>query len=99
MKTILKSAALLLFFFAAALSVNAQTIVRKKPVAPQTTAVRPPAPSPKHTWVSDEWKHDPKGYVWKGGHWETPPKDKAFYVKGHWRHVPKGYVWMPGHWK
>lgn len=99
MKTILKSVALSIFIFAATVSVNAQTIVRKKPVAPQAVAIRPPAPSPKHAWVSDEWKRDPKGYVWEGGHWETPPSDKAFYVKGHWRHVPKGYVWAPGHWR
>jgi len=99
MRTFLKLAALSILFFAATISVNAQIIVRKKPVAPHSVKVRPPAPSSKHVWVSDEWKRNPKGYVWKGGHWETPPRDKAFFVKGHWRHVPQGYVWVQGHWK
>ena len=76
MKTILKIFLAATFLIVGATSVKAQTKIRARPAEPKAAAVsQPQAPAPKQV------ARDPKGYVWKGGHWETPPRDKSILHK------------------
>ena len=78
---------------------NAQIIVRVRPARPRTVIVaRPPAPSPRHVWVAEEWTNRGGRYVYQAGYWSLPPRPHAVWIAGHWRNRPRGYVWVPGHW-
>ncbi len=70
--------------------------VRPAPVV----VVRPPAPSPRHVWVEDEWAWRGGTYVRVGGHWELPPRRHHIWVAGRWVHEGNhGHYWVPGHWR
>lgn len=100
MKTISK--ALLLLSFAACLggAADAQIIVRIRPRRPAAVVVRPPAPSPRHVWVEEDWVPDNRGgYRWHGGYWMERPRPRAVWVPGHWTERRRGWVWVPGHWR
>jgi hypothetical protein len=60
----------------------------------------PPAPSPNHIWVAEEWVGNGRGgYDYRPGYWVLPPKEQ--WVPGYWNkrhHGLPGYVWVPGHW-
>lgn len=82
-----------------ALKSNAQIVVRVRPVRPREVVVtRPPAPSPRHVWVAEEWNNEGGRYVYHAGYWAVPPRPHAVWVQGHWSNRPRGYVWIPGHW-
>lgn len=77
-----------------------QVIVKVKPNRPAVHAVRrPPAPSPNHTWVEEDWIPRGNSYVWHGGYWVAAPRKGAKFVTGYWRNSRRGMVWVPGHWK
>jgi hypothetical protein len=96
-----------LLFLAGALSLfavsnsNAQDIVVRTRLSPPTSTLRerPPAPSPRHVWVAEEWAPRGASYTWKGGYWALPPHPHAIWVPGHWRHIHRGWAWRPGHWR
>ncbi len=76
-----------------------QIIVRVRPARPAVVINRPPAPSPRHVWVDEDWQLSGGRYVWHGGYWTAPPRPGAFYVRGHWRNTRRGSIWVPGHWR
>lgn len=75
-----------------------EIVVRARMHAPVVVA-RPPAPSPRHVWVAEEWVPSGGTYVYKGGYWAEPPRPHARWIPGHWKRTPAGYVWRPGHWR
>jgi len=82
-----------------ALKSNAQIIVRVRPERPREVVVaRPPAPSPRHVWVAEEWTNEGGQYVYHAGYWVLPPRPHAVWIAGHWGNRPRGYVWIAGHW-
>ena len=70
-------------------------VVTVRPAAVIT--VRPPAPSPRHIWVSGNYVWRGGRYVWVEGYW-APPRPGRYWVEGHWRESRGGYAWVPGHW-
>ncbi|MGN6638029.1 MAG: hypothetical protein ACTHJ8_03900 [Mucilaginibacter sp.] len=94
-----------IFLLAAAISAfgiaksDAQIVIRARLHAPGHLPPRPPAPSPRHVWVSGEWVPSGGTYVYKQGYWELPPRPRAVWVPGHWRHFRHGYAWVRGHWR
>lgn len=100
MKTLVKGiflASALAFTFSVS---NAQIVVNVRPERPRTVVVaRPPAPSPRHVWVEEDWAPGRRGYAWHGGYWAAPPRPHAVWVAGHWDRRPRGYVWVKGYWR
>jgi len=83
-----------------ALKSNAQIVVRIRPARPrEVVVVRPPAPSPRHVWVAEEWNNEGGHYVYHAGYWALPPHPRAIWVAGHWANRPRGYVLIAGHWE
>ncbi len=78
---------------------KAQEIVVRARLHRPVIAERPPAPSPRHVWIDEEWAPSGGTYVFKGGYWAEPPRRHARWVPGHWNHFPRGWVWRPGHWR
>jgi len=79
---------------------QAQIVVRIRPSRHERVeeARRPPAPSPRHVWVDEDWKAKGHGYAWNGGRWEAPPREGATYVAGHWNKNRHGSVWVAARW-
>ena len=75
----------------------AQIYVKIRPNRPHYERVV--APSPRHIWVEEDWEPRGNDYVFVGGRWAEPPRDRARWVPGHWRHSPRGDYWKPGHWR
>ncbi len=98
MKKILKAFAIAALITVSASASQAQIIVRVRPAAPRTVIVRPPAPSPRHVWVREDWRPVNGRYVYGGGYWAAPPRAGARFIAGHWRNTRRGSVWIPGHW-
>jgi len=86
--------AIALSFSAAA---DAQIRVRVRPTF--TITNRPERPSPRHVWVSDEWRWNNGNYEHVNGYWATPNRGRRGWVEGHWRHTRGGWTWVPGHWR
>jgi hypothetical protein len=78
---------------------KAQEIVLRARLHAPVVAVRPPAPSPRHVWIGEEWTPSGGTYAYKGGYWAEPPRPHARWIPGHWRQTPRGWVWRPGHWR
>ena len=78
---------------------RAQIVVRVRPPRPAVVVTRPPAPSPRHVWVEEDWRPHGRSYQWHGGYWAAPPRDRAMWVPGHWGHRRGGEQWIPGHWR
>lgn len=80
------------------IGMEAQSIVKIRPVAP--IVVKPVCPSPHHIWVGGSWKWNRKArnYVWVDGYWTQPRKHGTFWVEGHWRSTRRGWKYIPGHW-
>lgn len=76
---------------------QAQIVVRIRP-RHERVVVRPPAPSPRHVWVDEDWRAHGRGYQWQGGRWVAPPREGATYIQGHWDKRRGGEVWVAGHW-
>ena len=85
--------------FAVSASKAQDIVVRARMRPPVVIRTRPPAPSPRHVWIAEEWAPRGGSYEWKGGYWAEPPRRGAVWVAGHWRHAPRGWVWRPGHWR
>lgn len=79
---------------------NAQVVVKVKPVPPRAVIKKPPKPGPNFIWIEGTWRWDKKTkqYIWVPGHWEKI-KPNAVWVEGHWVKTPQGWKWVPGHWK
>ena len=78
-------------------SATAQIYIKVRPVVP--VIVPPPAPSPVHVWVDEEWVPSGGVYVYGGGHWESPPHAGYRWRKGYWRrHNNDGEEWVRGRW-
>lgn len=94
-------ALLIVMTLAAGANSYAQFVVRVRPARPVTRVVvrRPPAPSPAHVWVDEDWTARGGKYVWHGGYYAAPPRRGAVYVQGHWNQTRRGSVWVPGHWR
>jgi hypothetical protein len=78
---------------------QAQIVVRIHPARPHVVYRRPPAPSPRHVWVDEDWVARGRGYAWHGGYWAVPPREHAVYVPGRWERRRGGEVWIAGHWR
>lgn len=100
MKTVWKS---LMAAAALALAVNvseAQIIVRARIGRPvHRVVVRPPAPSPRHVWVEEDYVPQGRTYVWHGGYWAAPPRPGVVWVPGHWARRGHGWIWVAGFWR
>ncbi|MBW4890794.1 YXWGXW repeat-containing protein [Mucilaginibacter sp. HMF5004] len=83
----------------ATLASQAQIVVRVRPNRPHVVYHRPPAPSPRHVWVEEDWAPRGRGYAWHGGHWEAPPRERAVYVPGRWEKRGHGQVWIAATWR
>jgi len=99
MNIITKGLLALSIFSLSATAVQAQIIVRVRPPRPTVVVTRPPAPTPRHVWVDEDWVQDNRGYRWHGGYWAEPPRARAVWVPGHWAGRHRGYAWIPGHWR
>lgn len=101
MKTIWKSLMVAAALTAAVNVSEAQIVVRARLGRPVHRVVvrRPPAPSPRHVWVEEDWAPRGRTYVWHGGYWAAPPRPHAVWVPGHWDRRRGGYVWVPGMWR
>lgn len=100
MKHILNIAFFVSSFFGA-LPMNAQVVVKERPMPPPNNKqliINPP--SPKHGWMPPQWKWDRKKseYVWQEGEWVKGKKD-AKWIEGKWTEEKGGWKWIPGYWK
>ena len=79
-------------------SVNAQVVVKVRPVRPKAVA-KPVRPAAGHVWIAGHWKWNKraKKYNWVAGHW-VKPRRGYIYKAGYWRTTPKGHVWVTGRW-
>jgi hypothetical protein len=77
-------------------TVSAQVYVSVRPV--WHPVPRPPAPSPAHVWIDEEWAWRGGAYVPVGGYWGAPPHPGWIWYPGHWYHGGRGHRWYPGHW-
>lgn len=101
MKTVWKSLLVAATLTAAANVSEAQIVVRARLGRPVNRVVvrRPPAPSPAHVWVEEDWRPSGRTYAWHGGYWAAPPRPHAVWVPGHWDRRRHGYVWVQGYWR
>jgi hypothetical protein len=99
MKQITRISALLLLMGMSYLNSDAQITVRVRPPRPRVVVTRPPAPSPNHVWVDEDWRVRGRHYSWHGGYWKRAPRAGAEWIPGHWRHRRGGDMWIPGHWR
>lgn len=102
MKTVLKSMLIAVALTAAvSVSSEAQIVVRARLGRPVRRVVvhRPPAPSPRHVWVEEDWVPRGRTYVWHGGYWAAPPRPHAVWVPGRWMRHRGGWVWKAGYWR
>jgi hypothetical protein len=97
-KSLLTGAFALCLSLGAAVSANAQVVVRIGP-PPPVREVQPPRPHPGWEWQPGYHRWDGAHYVWVGGTWVAPPRPGVHWVPGHWRNTPRGYVWVDGHWR
>lgn len=99
-KIIVKSC--LVFFVAIFLQVplQAQFVVKVRPVAPVIITTRPLAPGPRHIWVDGEWVWRNNQYVYIEGRWVRLGYPGARWIPGHWKFHRRrgGWFWVPGHW-
>lgn len=87
---------------------NSSTTVYVKQAPPADRfEIKPPRPSPSHTWVPGYWYWNGYGYAWISGYWTLPPDQTVIYVapryvpiflNGDMMH-PHGYRHEPGHWE
>ena len=94
----LKIFASVIFFFLAASSINAQVVVKVKPVKPRVKVVTTVSAHPGHVWINGHWKYSGGRYVWVDGYY-VKERPGHVWVSGHWKSVPGGWKWVPGHWK
>jgi hypothetical protein len=89
---------ILVLVLSAGIGVEAQVIVKVRPVAP--VVVRPACPSSNHVWVGGAWKWNRKinNYAWVDGYWAKPRRHGVNWVDGHWRASRGGWKYVPGHW-
>ena len=92
-RNILISAAILISAITFDSCAPAAVTVRPAPVV----VVRPPAPSPRHVWVSGNYVRRGGRYVYTEGYWATP-RPGRYWVDGHWQGRRGSYAWVPGHW-
>lgn len=81
---------------------EAQITVRVRPPRPHVTIVtRPPAPTPRHVWVEEDWQYRGGRYEHNGGYWAAPPRHGHYrhYRQGRWEHRRGGYIWVGGRWQ
>ncbi|HLK70051.1 MAG TPA: hypothetical protein VKU19_41765 [Bryobacteraceae bacterium] len=97
MKQFLLSAALGAVFCIGSIHA-ADVVVKVRPPAIRVEK-RPPAPSPRHVWVTGYHRWDGNAYVWEPGRWEVPPREHAVWVAPRWEHRNGGYVFVEGRWK
>ena len=95
-----KAMLLLLLIGLSTAELSAQIVVRVRPPRPRVVVTaRPPAPSPRHVWIDEDWEPAGAEYRWHGGYWAEPPRPHARWVAGSWKHSPHGYVWVAGRWR
>ena len=101
MKTILRSLLFAGLLISSISYADAQVYVRTRPVIPRTRVViaHPPAPSPRHIWVREDWRPYRRSYRYTGGYWAAPPRPRVVWVPGYWAARPRGHVWIPGYWR
>ncbi len=98
MKKIVSRVAILsAIVMAVSFTASAQVYVTVRPPVPRI--VRPPAPSPAHVWIDEEWTGNGGAYAYAGGRWVLPPHPGWVWVPGRWAHPRRGYQWIPGHWR
>ena len=100
MKLLSKIGIVLLLAGASYTNAEAQITVRVRPPRPNVVITnRPPAPSPRHVWVDEDWRVRGRSYRWHGGYWQRSPRNGAMWVPGRWVHRRGGERWIPGHWR
>lgn len=79
--------------------INAQIVVKIKPLKPTVLVKKPWKAKSGFFWVEGHWQWSSrKGcYVWSKGHWKK--RRKGFlYSPGYWKIVGGGFVWISGSW-
>jgi hypothetical protein len=79
--------------------VHAAPVVANVPPPKAIEEKQTARPSPRHVWLAGYYRWDGKAYVWKGGHWEVPPRAGAVWVPPRWMHRAEGYVFTEGRWR
>jgi WXXGXW repeat (2 copies) len=90
---------LLVFTLSAAITVNAQFVIKIRPTVP-AYRVRPACPSRQHVWVGGNYAWNNGRYNYNHGYWAIPPRNGNRWVEGHWKQqYRRGWFWVPGHWR
>ncbi len=79
-------------------AVSEEIFFTEKPPVPQME-VAGEAPTRRHVWIGGFWAREGSRWVWRKGHWETPPHRLATYVPGRWEQQRGGWAYYKGHWK
>ncbi len=71
--------------------------VSEAPPAPPVEVI-PVAPDHFHVWIAGhyEWTHH--GYIWRGGHWERPPRHGQHWAPARWEFRGGRYIYIEGRW-
>jgi|GEM_PF-1384432 len=79
--------------------IDAQVIVKIRPVPPHVVAVRPAMHGRGMVWIEPDWVWSKRQnmYVYREGRW-AKPRRHAEWIPGHWIEVSGGYNWAPGYW-
>lgn len=80
--------------------INAQVVVKIKPLKPTVLVKKPSKIKSGFFWVEGHWQWSyRKGcYVWNKGHWQKQRKGFR-YVPGYWKIGRGGFTWISGSWK
>jgi hypothetical protein len=77
--------------------VRAPIVIRQAPPPPVREVV-PPAPGRRYVWVPGYWVWSDR-WVWQGGRWEAPPRERAVWREGRWVERRGEWYWEPGGWR
>lgn len=81
--------------------IQAQVVVKVRPVRPAKVVVTKPArPSARYVWVDGHWRWNNRSnrYVWVDGRWIKRKRGRV-WVAGRWKKVPGGFIWVEGYWR
>ncbi|SNB66560.1 hypothetical protein SAMN07250955_105135 [Arboricoccus pini] len=49
-------------------------------------------------WIQGDWRFVGGSWIWRAGHYATPPAAGQVWVQGRWTPSPWGYGWTEGRW-
>jgi len=75
-----------------------EVIIVREPPPPRREVV-PARAVPGQIWISGHWAWHGDRHIWKGGHFERPPRARAVWVEPRWERRSGGHIFIEGFWR